>query len=97
MERHFTIRYPNDYGKMWFNKDNLMLCINSYCDNKDKHITASDITDGVEQLQTENAAFREQLAQLEAAAENLLFKHRHNVPLEAVDFEWLERAVGEKA
>jgi len=34
---------------------------------------------------------------LQAAAENILFKRKRGVPLEEVDFEWLERAVGEKA
>ena len=33
---------------------------------------------------------------IKAAAENILFKRKQGVPLEAVDFEWLERAVGEK-
>jgi len=37
------------------------------------------------------------LALMVAAAENILFKHKQKATLEAVDFEWLERAVGEKA
>jgi len=61
MERHFTIIYPDDYGEMWFNKDNLMLCINAYCDNTERHITASDITEGFKQLQADNAALRSEL------------------------------------
>ena len=59
-------------------------------------------------LQAENAVLRERLTRctqdnfelcqdsaiLQAAAENLIFKYRQDIPLEAVDFEWLERAVG---
>jgi hypothetical protein len=43
----------------------------------------------------DNAALEVKCHALQAAAENILFKHRHGAPLEAVDFEWLERAVGE--
>ena len=69
-----------------------------------------NITDCVFELQklkAENAALRKRLtrctqdnfdaAMLVAVAENILFKRKQGVPLEAVDFEWLERAVGEKA
>jgi len=32
---------------------------------------------------------------LKAAAKNILFKRKHGVPIEDVDFEWLENATGE--
>jgi len=40
---------------------------------------------------------KEEILSLQAAAANILFKHRQGVPLEAVDLEWLEQAVGEKS
>ena len=65
----------------------------------------------INHLQAENAVLRERLTRctqdnfelcqdsaiLQAAAENIIFKRKNNVPLEDADFEWLERAVGEKS
>lgn len=48
MERRmFLIEWPDDLGPMWMNEDNLMLCINAYCENKDGHIRATDVTDRI--------------------------------------------------
>ena len=38
MKRIFEIEFPDDLGPMWMNKDNLLLTINAYCDNKDGKI-----------------------------------------------------------
>ena len=47
MKRVFEIEFPDDYGEMWMNQDNLMLCINAYCKNEDGEIKAIDVTDKV--------------------------------------------------
>ena len=47
MKRVFEIEFPDELGEMWMNQDNLMLCINAYCDNKDGRIKATDVTDSV--------------------------------------------------
>jgi len=31
MKRTFEIEWPDDYGPAWMNRDNLLLCITSYC------------------------------------------------------------------
>lgn len=71
MERHFTIRYPDDYGKMWMNKDNLMLCINNYCYGNSGAISVSDITDGINELQQRLAAADQKLGWANATIEAL--------------------------
>ena len=50
MKRIFEIEFPNELGEMWMNQDNLMLCINAYCDNRDGRIKATDVTDSVVRL-----------------------------------------------
>ena len=50
MKRIFEIEFPNELGEMWMNQDNLMLCINAYCENKDGKIKATDVTDKVAYL-----------------------------------------------
>ncbi len=47
MKRVFEIEFPDELGEMWMNQDNLMLCINSYCENKDGSIRATDVTSKV--------------------------------------------------
>lgn len=32
-KRIFTIEWPDDLGPLWMNKDNLLLCLNAYCEN----------------------------------------------------------------
>ena len=50
MKRIFEIEFPNELGEMWMNQDNLMLCINAYCENKDGRIKATDVTGKVAYL-----------------------------------------------
>uniref|UniRef100_A0A6M3LPW1 Uncharacterized protein n=1 Tax=viral metagenome TaxID=1070528 RepID=A0A6M3LPW1_9ZZZZ len=47
MKRVFEIEYPDECGEYWMNQDNLMLCINAYCENRDGRIKAVDVTDKV--------------------------------------------------
>lgn len=47
MKRVFEIEFPDELGEMWMNQDNLMLCINAYCENKDGRIRATDVTSKV--------------------------------------------------
>lgn len=44
MKRIFEIEFPDECGELWMNVDNLMLCINAYCSNKDGKIRATDVT-----------------------------------------------------
>ncbi len=44
MKRVFEIEFPDELGEMWMNQDNLMLCINAYCENRDSKIRATDVT-----------------------------------------------------
>ena len=43
MKAKFEIEWPDDYGEFWMNEDNLMLCINAYCENKDGKIKAKAV------------------------------------------------------
>ena len=43
MKRSFEIEFPDECGPMWMNKDNLLLCLNSYCKNTEFKV--QDITD----------------------------------------------------
>lgn len=45
MKRVFVIEFPDHLGPLWMNEDNLMLCINACCANKNGKIKAKDITD----------------------------------------------------
>ncbi len=50
MKRVFEIEFPDELGEMWMNRDNLMICINAYCDTKDGRIKTTDVTDSVVHL-----------------------------------------------
>ncbi len=46
MRRTFTIEWPDDSGPLWMNRDNLLLCLTSYCPYT--RFTVQDVTgDGV--------------------------------------------------
>ena len=64
MKRVFEIEFPDELGEMWMNQDNLMLCINAYCENNDGKIKATDITSELKeqdnrQLESERMLNRE--------------------------------------
>lgn len=42
MKYYCVVEYPDDCGPNWMNKDNLQLCINSHCENKDGRIKVED-------------------------------------------------------
>jgi hypothetical protein len=44
MKYKCEIEYPDDCGENWMNKDNLQLCINSYCENKDWRIKVHNLS-----------------------------------------------------
>ena len=42
MKRVFEIEWPDDNGPLWMNRDNLLLCLTSYCRNSE--FTVRDVT-----------------------------------------------------
>jgi hypothetical protein len=42
VKRVFEIEYPDDCGPLWMNRDNLLLCLTSYCCNTE--FTVRDVT-----------------------------------------------------
>lgn len=53
MKRAFTIEVADDYGPMWMNASNLMMCLTSYC--KNTKFTVRDITNRPEEATIEGA------------------------------------------
>ena len=42
MKRTFEIEFSDDLGRLWMNRDNLLLCLTSYCPNT--KFTVKDVT-----------------------------------------------------
>jgi len=66
-KRIFSIEWPDDLGQMWMNKDNLLLCLNAYCENTD--FVIEDVTDEItslKELAEEAIDEREKFVRLEA-------------------------------
>lgn len=42
MKRIFEIEYPDDYGPLWMNTDNLLICLTATCPNT--RFTVRDLT-----------------------------------------------------
>ena len=55
MKRIFEIEFP-ELGEMWMHQDNLMLCINAYCENRDGKIKATDVTGKVAYLSKDQSS-----------------------------------------
>jgi hypothetical protein len=53
------IEYQDYLGENWMNKDNLQVCINSYCENKDGNIKVHDLaSEANERIKVLEAALR---------------------------------------
>ncbi len=69
MERTFQIEFPDECGPFWMNRDNLLLCINTYCENKDGRIRVMDVTEPVLEKDRQYSTLRELLGEAENTLE----------------------------
>ena len=80
MKQTFEIEWDDSLGENWMNKDNLLLCINAYCENEPCRVTeASREMERVQQVLIEDTLSLLENGHIESAIEALQGKYAYTI------------------